>query len=294
MESKRADVYIAEAAGISRSAAQILISEGRVTVNGKTVKNNYAVRDGDIVEWEIPPAVPSEISAEDIPLDIFYEDEHLIVINKPRGMVVHPAAGHYEGTLVNALLNHCGGSLSGINGVQRPGIVHRIDKETSGLLVAAKTNAAHGALAAQLAAHTTERVYTAVCVGVVKNDSFTVDRPIGRNPSDRKKMAVILSPQVKSRKAVTHVTVARRYKRFTLIEARLETGRTHQIRVHMAHIGHPLLGDMIYGLKKQPLGIKTQMLHAKRIGFIHPATGENLTFEAEPPQDFIETLEKLK
>jgi 23S rRNA pseudouridine1911/1915/1917 synthase len=286
----RADVFVAAQAGITRSAAQKLIEAGLVTRNGTPVKSNHIVtRDGEL-SWTIPAPVSCEAKAEDIPLEVVYEDGDVIVINKPRGIVVHPAAGHYNGTLVSALLNHCGASLSGINGVLRPGIVHRIDKDTSGLLVAAKNDAAHQALAEQLAAHTMERVYQAVCIGVIKADALTIDEPIGRHPADRKKMAVVKSDRHKKRNAITHITALQRFKKFTLIEARLETGRTHQIRVHMSHIGCPLLGDTVYGPKKQPFNTEGQILHAKTLGFTHPATGEQMVFDSVLPEYFVKAV----
>jgi 23S rRNA pseudouridine1911/1915/1917 synthase len=290
----RADVFVATRAGITRSAAQKLIEAGLVTRGGVPVKSNYLVSNENELSWQIPEPVACEAKAEDIPLEVVYEDGDVIVINKPRGIVVHPAPGHNGGTLVSALLNHCGGSLSGINGVLRPGIVHRIDKDTSGLLVAAKNDAAHQALAGQLSKHTMERVYRAVCAGVIKQDALTIDEPIGRHPVDRKKMAVIKSDRHKKRNAVTHITVLERFKKFTLIEARLETGRTHQIRVHLSHTGHPLLGDAVYGPAKQPFNTSGQILHAKTLGFTHPATGERMLFDSELPEYFLKAVAAAK
>jgi 23S rRNA pseudouridine1911/1915/1917 synthase len=286
----RADVFVAARSGITRSAAQRLIEAGLVTRGGVPVKNNYLVLNENELSWSVPEPVNCEAVAEDIPLDIVYEDGGVIVINKPRGMVVHPAPGHHGGTLVSALLNHCGSTLSGINGVLRPGIVHRIDKDTSGLLVAAKNDAAHQALAAQLAAHTMERVYRAVCAGVIKQDALTISEPIGRHPVDRKKMAVVKSDRHKKRNAVTHVTVLERFKKFTLIEARLETGRTHQIRVHLSHIGHPLLGDTVYGSARQPFNTGGQILHAKTLGFTHPESGKWMLFDSALPEYFVKAV----
>ena len=268
-----------------------LIEEGNVLVNDKAVKANYKLRKNDIVTLIIPEAEPLEIIPQNIHLDILYEDDDVIVINKPQGMVVHPAAGHYTGTLVNGLMAHCRDELSGINGVMRPGIVHRIDMDTSGVIMAAKNNNAHRSLAAQLAEHSITRKYNAIVYNNIKEDEGTVDKPIARNPSDRKKMAVT---QKHSRHAVTHYRVIERMEKFTLIEAQLETGRTHQIRVHMTYIGHPLLGDMVYGPKKQPIHLEGQALHARVLGFIHPRTGEYLEFEAPLPPYFEALLERLR
>ncbi len=288
----RIDVYLAENMDeLSRSALKKLIDEGNVEINGKNCKSNYKLRAKDVIAISIPESVPVEILAEDIPLDILYEDEHLIVVNKPKGMVVHPAPGHYTGTLVNALLHHCGDELSGINGEKRPGIVHRIDKDTTGVLMIAKTNMAHQSLAAQLAEHSITRKYYAVVFNGFQEEEGTIDQPIGRNPLDRKKMAIT---QKHSRHAVTHYKVIERMKNFTLIEAQLETGRTHQIRVHMTFAGHPLLGDLVYGPKKQPFKVEGQVLHAKVLGFVHPATGEYMEFEAALPESFQKVLERLQ
>ena len=289
---KRIDVYIAEYnEELSRSRVQKLIENGLVTVNGKAVKSNYKLRKGDILEVEIPDPEPLEIEAEDIPLDIIYEDKDVVIVNKPQGMVVHPAPGHYSGTLVNALMYHCKDDLSGINGQMRPGIVHRIDKDTSGVLMIAKSDAAHNSLAQQLAVHSITRKYYAVVCGNIKEDSGTVDKPIGRSPKDRKKMAVVQG----GRRAVTHYRVLERFGgKYTLIEAQLETGRTHQIRVHMASLGHPLLGDTVYGSEKQPFKLQGQVLHAKVLGFNHPSDGRYVEFESPLPEYFEKLLTKLR
>lgn len=289
---KRIDVYIAEyKEELSRSRVQKLIENGLVTVNGKAVKSNYKLRKGDILEVEIPDPEPLEIEAEDIPLDIIYEDKDVAIVNKPQGMVVHPAPGHYSGTLVNALMYHCKDDLSGINGQMRPGIVHRIDKDTSGVLMIAKSDAAHNSLAQQLAVHSITRKYYAVVCGNIKEDSGTVDKPIGRSPKDRKKMAVVQG----GRRAVTHYRVLERFGgKYTLIEAQLETGRTHQIRVHMASLGHPLLGDTVYGSEKQPFKLQGQVLHAKVLGFNHPSDGRYVEFESPLPEYFEKLLTKLR
>lgn len=289
---KRIDVYIAEyKEELSRSRVQKLIENGLVTVNGKAVKSNYKLRKGDILEVEIPDPEPLEIEAEDIPLDIIYEDKDVVIVNKPQGMVVHPAPGHYSGTLANALMYHCKDDLSGINGQMRPGIVHRIDKDTSGVLMIAKSDAAHNSLAQQLAVHSITRKYYAVVCGNIKEDSGTVDKPIGRSPKDRKKMAVVQG----GRRAVTHYRVLERFGgKYTLIEAQLETGRTHQIRVHMASLGHPLLGDTVYGSEKQPFKLQGQVLHAKVLGFNHPSDGRYVEFESPLPEYFEKLLIKLR
>ena len=275
---------------LSRSFIQKLIKDGNVLVNGTPVKGSCRVKCDDEVVFSVPESVEPDIEPENIPLDILYEDADLIVVNKPKGMVVHPAPGHTSGTLVNALMFHCGDELSGINGEKRPGIVHRIDKDTSGVLMVAKNDMAHQSLAAQLAEHSITRKYNAVVYNGF-TDEGTVDEPIGRNPQDRKKMAVT---QKHSRHAVTHYRVIERMEKFTLIEAQLETGRTHQIRVHMTYIGHPLLGDMVYGPKKQPIHLEGQALHARVLGFIHPRTGEYLEFEAPLPPYFEALLERLR
>ena len=288
----RIDVFLAEnMEDLSRSGVQKLIDEGMITLNGGKTKANYKLREKDVIDVTVPEVKEVEILPEDIPLDILYEDEDVIVVNKPQGMVVHPAPGHTSGTLVNALMFHCDDDLSGINGEKRPGIVHRIDKDTSGVLMIAKNDMAHQSLAAQLAEHSITRKYNAVVYNGFNEDEGTVNEPIGRNPQDRKKMAVT---QKHSRHAVTHYRVIERMEKFTLIEAQLETGRTHQIRVHMTYIGHPLLGDPVYGPKKQPISLEGQALHARVLGFIHPRTGEYMEFEAPLPPHFEALLERLR
>lgn len=287
----RMDVLLAEHFSVTRTAAARLIEEGAATVNGKTVAKNYKLRDGDCIAFEQPPVKEVETKAEDIPLTIVYEDEDIAVIDKPKGMVVHPAAGNEEGTLVNALLYHMGDRLSGIGGERRPGIVHRIDKDTSGLLVIAKNDFAHTVLSEGLKTHAIDREYMAVAVGGFKDDAGTVNKPIGRNPRDRKKMAVVAD----GREAITHYTVAERFHGYTLLAVKLETGRTHQIRVHMSSIGHPLLGDEVYGGKstlKFPL--EGQTLHAYRLTLTHPRSGETMTFESPLPAYFEALLKKLR
>ena len=274
---------------VSRSAAQRLLEEGRVTCGGRTVKKNERTEAGQTLEVVLPEPEPLDVRPQAIPLDVAYEDDDVIVVNKPKGLVVHPAAGHPDGTLVNALLYHCAGSLSGINGVLRPGIVHRIDKDTSGLVIAAKNDFAHQALAAQLEDHTLARTYEAVVVGGIREDGGTVDAPIGRSPADRKKMAVVAG----GRRAVTHFRVLERYRGYTRVECRLETGRTHQIRVHMAYRGHPILGDTVYGRKKPELGQDSQCLHARELTFLHPRTGRPVTVTCGLPDYFRAVLEKL-
>ena len=296
----RIDVYLADNTELTRSAAQkLLVSDDEaVSVNGMRVPKNYRVAAGDVVELELPPPIPLEVVPEDIPLDIVYEDADVILVNKPKGMVVHPAPGHYTGTLVSALLYHCGDSLSGINGVIRPGIVHRSDRDTSGVLVIAKNDAAHVSLAAQIKEHSVNRVYHAIVIGNLKDDEGTVDAPLARHPVDRKKMAVSNAPG--ARRAVTHYTVLERFPGFTYCRFRLETGRTHQIRVHMAHKGHPLLGDPVYGTGRNPFEQKHaallsgQCLHAKLLGFVHPGTGHYIEFETELPEYFRTILETLR
>ena len=288
---QRADQFLAAALPqLTRSAAQKLLEEGAVTLNGRPVKKNYKTAPEDELVVVLPDPAPVDILPQDIPLDVVYEDEDVIAVNKPVGLVVHPAAGHPDGTLVNALLYHCGNSLSGINGALRPGIVHRIDRDTSGLIIAAKNDSAHLALAAQLQDHSLYREYEAVCVGNLKQDQGTVNAPIARHPTDRKKMAVNF---LQGREAVTHWTVLERFPGYTHIQCRLETGRTHQIRVHMAHTGHPLLGDVVYGSKKPWPGLAGQCLHARRLSFVHPRTGERLTLECPLPSWFQEVLTKL-
>ena len=284
---------------MSRSRLAGLIEEGRVRLNGEILTSKkYKVCEGDRVEIEVPAARELEVKAEDIPLEIVYEDEDVLVVNKPKGMVVHPAAGNFDGTLVNAIMYHCGDSLSSINGVIRPGIVHRIDKDTSGLLMVAKNDAAHASLAAQLEEHSITRVYSAIVYNNFTEDEGTVDKPLGRDPKNRLRQAVI--PMVGgqlakgSRRAVTHYRVRERFGKYTLVEARLETGRTHQIRVHMAYIKHPLLGDELYGPAKNAFGVQGQMLHAGVLGFVHPRSGEYMEFRAPLPEEFRQVLEKLR
>ena len=291
--NKRIDIFLnEEIEDISRSAIQKNIENGNILVNGKKVSKNFKLSEGDGVSVELPEPVEIEILPENIPLDILYEDKDVIVINKPQDMVVHPAPGHYTGTLVNALMYHCGNELSGINGVLRPGIVHRIDKDTSGILVAAKSDRAHISLSKQLAEHTMTREYWAIVYNGFDEESGTVDQPIGRHPTERKKMAVVRDKT--SRHAVTHYTVIKKLKgNYTLVKLRLETGRTHQIRVHMAYIHHPLLGDEVYGPKKCPFNLKGQVLHAKILGFTHPATGEYMEFESPLPKYFEDLIEKI-
>ena len=288
---ERADAALARLSGtLTRSAAQRLLEAGQVTSHGRVLKKNDRLEAGDPLEVEIPAPQPLELTAEDIPLDIVYEDGDLIVLNKPKGLVVHPAVGHWSGTLVNALLHHCRDSLSGINGALRPGIVHRIDKDTSGLLVVAKNDFAHQSLAAQLQDHSLAREYVCLVTGGMRADSGTVDAPIGRHPADRKRMAVVAD----GRPAVTHWQVLERFSGYTLLKCRLETGRTHQIRVHMAHIGHPIVGDMVYGRKKPELGQDTQCLHARAITFRHPRSGETVTLTCPLPPYLEALLHQLR
>lgn len=289
-DGERIDSFISgRIDGVSRSYAASLAEKGAVLVSGKTVKKNYKLKAGEEVAVELPEPEQLDILPEDIPLDIVYEDDELIVINKPQGMVVHPAPGNYSGTLVNALLYHCGGSLSGINGVIRPGIVHRIDKDTAGLLVAAKNNEAHLALAAQLKEKKASRRYLALVMGNVR-EAGTVNKPIARSPADRKKMAVVAG----GREAVTHYSPIEHFERYTLVECVLETGRTHQIRVHMASIGHPIAGDKVYGARHDGIKADGQLLFAKTLGFVHPKTGEYMEFSAELPCYFSDILNKLR
>lgn len=288
---ERIDALLAHTiAGLSRSAAQRLIEQGAVLLDGRTVQKNTRCDPGARITVRMPMTEDVPLIPQEIPLDVVYEDDDLIVVNKPRGMVVHPAPGHPDGTLVNALLWHCGDSLSGIGGERRPGIVHRIDKDTSGLLIAAKNDFAHQALSAQLTDRSLSRVYEAVVRGRLREESGTVDRPIGRHPTDRKRMAVT---EKNSRSAVTHWEVLARYSGYTHIRCRLETGRTHQIRVHMASIGHPLLGDGTYGAPCPEKGLEGQCLHARELKFIHPRTGEQIRLVTELPEWFTEVLEKL-
>jgi ribosomal large subunit pseudouridine synthase D (EC 5.4.99.-) len=288
-KGQRLDKYLVSVCeGISRSQIQTWIRKGEVTVNGKAVKPNYICGAGDEIVLHIPDPEPAEIRPEPMDLDIYYEDEDVIVINKPRGMVVHPSYGHFSGTLVNGLLYHCK-DLSGINGVLRPGIVHRIDKDTSGLIMAAKNDFAHENLARQLKEKKVIRLYEAIVHGAIAAQEGTIEGPIGRDPADRKKMAIT----ERGKPAVTHFRVVERFPGYTHIECRLETGRTHQIRVHMKSIGHPVAGDPKYG-PKRTLPISGQALHAKVLGFYHPRTGEFLQFEAPPPADFMYLLQKLR
>lgn len=275
---------------LSRSQAQRLLEEGLVTFAGKPLKKNEKSRAGMILDITLPEAAETDLQAQDIPLDIRYEDSDVIVINKPKGLVVHPAPGHPDGTVVNALLHHCGDSLSGIGGEKRPGIVHRIDKDTSGLLIAAKNDFAHAHLSAQLKDHSLARTYECIVCGNLKEDSGTIDAPIGRHPTDRKKMAVT---EKNSRNAVTHWEVIARYRGYTHVRCKLETGRTHQIRVHLAWRNHPILGDTVYGHKKPELGQSSQCLHARELTFVHPRTGERMTVRCELPDYFTALLEKL-
>ena len=276
---------------LTRSAAARLIETGRVTVAGRTAVKSCRLEGGELVEAELPDPEPTQALPQDIPLDVVYEDEDVIVVNKPAGLVVHPAPGHPDGTLVNALLHHCGSSLSGIGGELRPGIVHRIDRDTSGLIIAAKNDAAHQALSAQLQDHTLARTYEAVVVGNLREDRGTVDAPIGRHHTDRKKMAVT---DRGGRAAVTHWEVLERFQGFTHVRCRLETGRTHQIRVHMAHLGHPICGDTVYGARKPVPGLTGQCLHAVGLRFIHPRTGEAVELSCPLSDAFTALLEKLR
>ncbi|MBO0580739.1 RluA family pseudouridine synthase [Clostridium botulinum] len=289
-DNVRLDLYLSKIfEDKSRSYLQGIIDEGNVLVNNKEKKRNYKLKVGDNIEVNIPEPKLLQIEQEDIKLDIIYEDKDVIVVNKPQEMVVHPAPGVYSGTLVNALLHHCK-DLSGINGVARPGIVHRIDKDTSGILVVAKNDISHNNLAAQFKEHSISRVYMALVEGIIKDEQGTIEAPIGRHPVDRIKMAVVKD----GRHAVTHYKVIERFKNHTLVECRLETGRTHQIRVHMSHIMHPLVGDPVYGYKKQRFNLKGQMLHAKLLGFIHPTTRQYVEFESELPEYFKKIIKILK
>ncbi|QLY78322.1 RluA family pseudouridine synthase [Clostridium intestinale] len=288
--NKRIDKYLSEVIeNKSRSFIQGLIDNDNIKVNDKLIKSNYKLKLNDIIEVNLPEPLELEVKAEDIKLDIVYEDHDVIVVNKPQGMVVHPAPGNYTGTLVNALLYHCK-DLSGINGVIRPGIVHRIDKDTSGILVVAKNDNSHNFLAAQLKDHSMKREYYALVEGRVKNDIGTINEKLGRDPKDRIKMAIVKD----GREAITHYEVLENYDYTTLVKCNLETGRTHQIRVHMAHIGHPLVGDPVYGYKKSKFKLMGQMLHAKTLGFVHPTTKEFLEFSTELPSYFKNIIEKLR
>ena len=298
-KGQRLDAFCAEAAGISRSQAARLIEEGCILVSGRTEAKKYSVREGDEVVITLPECREIEALPENIPLDVVYEDDYIIVINKPKGMVVHPAPGNYSGTLVNALLYHCRDSLSGIGGAIRPGIVHRIDKDTSGLLVVAKCDEAHTALSDDLKVHAVEREYRALVTGGFKDDCGTVDLPIGRHPVDRKKMAVLLGDE-SAREAVTHYEVLERFGNISYLALKLETGRTHQIRVHMSYTGHALLGDEVYAKnktqfeKKHPSLFQGQALHAKKLTLTHPKTKERMTFECDLPEEFEKALELLR
>ena len=290
-EGDRLDVYLADQfVDMSRSYIQKIIKDKKVTVNGKIEKAKYLVKEEDKIVIEIPKPKVLEVVPQDIPIEIVYEDDDIIIVNKPQGMVVHPAPGNYEGTLVNAILYHCKGNLSSINGVIRPGIVHRIDKDTSGILMIAKNNNAHNCLAEQLKYHSITREYEFICHGVFKEDNVTVDRPIGRNPKDRLKMAIVPN----GKRAVTHFEVIERFNGYTHVRARLETGRTHQIRVHAMSINHPLVGDPVYGPKNSKIKLNGQALHAKKLGFIHPTTKEYIEFDSELPDYFQKLLEKLR
>ncbi len=288
---ERADQFLSRSVeGLTRSAAQRLLEQGLVTSGGLPLKKKDRLTPGQVLVVALPDPEPLDARPEPIPLDIVYEDEDVVVVNKPVGMVVHPAAGHSSGTLVNALLYHCGKSLSGINGVLRPGIVHRIDRDTSGLLIVAKNDAAHVALARQLEDHSLSRTYEAIVVGGLREDSGTVDAPIARHPRERKRMAVVSG----GKRAVTHWRVVERFSGHTWVECALETGRTHQIRVHMAHIGRPLLGDTVYGSKKPVPGLAGQCLHAARLRFVHPSTGVAMEVEAPLPSWFTDTVQRLR
>lgn len=288
----RLDVFLTEYfKDLTRSRIQKLIADGEVTVNQSATKANTKLKIGDVVEVNIPKPKETQLQAEEIPLDIVYEDKHMLVVNKPQGMVVHPAAGNYCGTLVNALMAHCGDNLSGINGEIRPGILHRIDKDTSGLLLVAKDDKAHLGLSEQIKAHSLTREYICLVHGRIKENSGTIDAPIGRDPKDRKKMTIT---HKNSKNAVTHFFVLERFEKYTLVKCRLETGRTHQIRVHMSKNGHPIVGDPVYGRKKEEFKLKGQLLHAWKVGFIHPITGEYMEFEREVPEYFECVLESLR
>lgn len=293
MEDERIDICVSMLIdSLSRSFIQKMIKEGRVFVNGVVVKSSFRVKAEDEVRFALPESVEPDIAAENIPLDILYEDSDVIVVNKPKGMVVHPAAGHYNGTLVNALMYHCGKELSGINGVMRPGIVHRIDRDTTGSIIICKNDKAHNEIAVQLKEHSINRRYEAICYGVIAEDEGVVDRPIGRHPTDRKKMAV---NERNGKRAVTHYRVLRRFQKYTYVECVLETGRTHQIRVHMASIGHPVLGDDVYASgKRSPFKLEGQTLHAKTLGFVHPVTKEYIEVEAPLPEYFEHLLSVLQ
>ena len=288
----RLDVFLAERAeGLTRSRIQKLIAEGNITVNGGLAKANAKLKSGDVIEVFLPEPKETSIVAEEIELDVVYEDKHMLVVNKPQGMVVHPAAGNFSGTLVNALMAHCGDNLSGINGELRPGILHRIDKDTSGLLLVAKDDRAHLGLSEQIKEHSLTREYLCLVHGRIKADSGTIDAPIGRDEKDRKKMTIT---EKNSRNAVTHFYVEERFDKYTFVRCRLETGRTHQIRVHMSKNGHPIVGDAVYGRRKEEFKLSGQLLHAYKVGYIHPISGEYMEFEREVPEYFKEVLETLR
>ena len=290
-KNQRLDAFLASSLdGLTRSQATQLIESGEVAVNGKTAGKSYKLAGGEDIAVTLPEPEPVEAVPQDIPLDVVYEDADVIVVNKPSGMVVHPAPGHPDGTLVNALLYHCAGTLSGVGGALRPGIVHRIDRDTSGLIIAAKNDAAHQYLSAQLADHTLARTYECIVVGKLREDRGTVDAPIARHPTDRKRMAVVAG----GREAVTHWEVIARYPGYTHVRCRLETGRTHQIRVHMAYIGHPILGDTVYGAKKEVPGLTGQCLHAVGLRFLHPRTHEVVELFCPLPEEFTRMLQKIR
>ena len=290
-KNQRLDAFLASSLdGLTRSQATRLIESGEVAVNGRAVSKSYKLAGGEDIAVTLPAPEPVEAVPQDIPLDVVYEDADVIVVNKPSGMVVHPAPGHPDGTLVNALLYHCAGTLSGIGGALRPGIVHRIDRDTSGLIIAAKNDAAHQYLSAQLADHTLARTYECIVVGALREDRGTVDAPIARHPTDRKRMAVVAG----GREAVTHWEVIARYPGYTHVRCRLETGRTHQIRVHMAYIGHPILGDTVYGAKKEVPGLTGQCLHAVGLRFLHPRTHEVVELSCPLPEEFTRMLQKIR
>ncbi len=293
LEGERIDKALSQLMeSLSRSFIAKLIKDQLVTVNQKPIKSSYVVKTDDEVVFTLPPSVQPDIQAENIPLEILYEDKDVIVINKPKGMVVHPAAGHYSGTLVNALMYHCGNDLSGINGVMRPGIVHRIDMDTTGSIIICKNDTAHNHIAEQLKEHSITRKYHAICYGVLKEDEGIINKPIGRHPNDRKKMAV---NEKNGKNAITHYKVLQRFQNYTYIECQLETGRTHQIRVHMASIGHPLLGDEVYAPgRKHAFHLNGQTLHAKILGFVHPINNEYIEIDAPLPEYFVNLLNKLK
>ena len=287
---QRIDVFVGLLAGVSRSRAAELLESGKVKVNGTLATKKTKLKNGDTVSVEVPDPIVYDVTPENIPLDIVFEDNDILVVNKPKGMVVHPAAGNYSGTLVNALMYHCGDSLSGINGVMRPGIVHRIDKNTSGLLMVAKNDNAHVGLASQIKEHSFKREYEAVVYGNIKEDSGTINLPIARHPVKRKQMAVVEG----GREAITHFEVVERFQGFTHLRLRLKTGRTHQIRVHLSFLGHPVAGDEVYGPKKVITSLKGQCLHAKKLGFVHPVTHEYMEFDSRLPDYFKDFLAKLK